>query len=637
MASKEDILASEQHAYPVEHIGHLKPHHIQALEEFKAFCAKKKYYRPGDGHAKPSHDDETMLRYLRARKYNVQEAWTQFKDTEDWRKENQIDKLYECIDVQEYDAGRKLVRTQTQKIMDTADVIKKKYPQWTGRRDKRGIPLYLFEVQHLTAKAVAAYEKASAKPGEVQSKLPPKMLRLFALYENLCNFALPLCSYIPDRTYPETPVSQSSNIVDISNVSLKQFWNLKNHMQDASTLATAHYPETLDRIFIIGAPSFFPTVWGWVKRWFDPITVSKIFILNKASTLATLEDFIDRADIPKKYGGDLEFEFGDLPNIDPKITANMNWITPHTERNRRTFPTGPIQWKMSPTTGAMTAVAVGTVDGKQRHDEVASIINLPTEPTLNGTSNKRPITPTNVLHRLPSAVSTHPPSPPSHEIDLSNPPSATTTPASSIRGAPTHSSTPTPTTATHPPVNAIPYRQPMPADTSGPTSAPASADPHTAPGAETTTSVRSGTTATRLEQQSSGHGHGQLETHTPEVRETQDGDKHGVMEPATVSQAPKVHPVPEQEGEEGPGLVERAKVAVAGVAQTVIGAVGIDYGDKDMAVAGAGAKEGETGKGESNAVVDEKGDKEVENAKQEQVEEFLRSQSRSVQGQKVLD
>jgi hypothetical protein len=59
----------------------------------------------------------------------------------------------------------------------------------------------------------------------------------------------PLCSAI-DRKHPETPISQSNNIVDISGVGLKQFWNLKAHMQDASTLATAHYPETLDRIFV---------------------------------------------------------------------------------------------------------------------------------------------------------------------------------------------------------------------------------------------------------------------------------------------------------------------------------------------------------------------------------------------------
>jgi hypothetical protein len=49
------------------------------------------------------------------------------------------------------------------------------------------------------------------------------MMRLFALYENMCRFILPLCSTIQDRAYPETPVSQSNNIVDISNVGLRQF------------------------------------------------------------------------------------------------------------------------------------------------------------------------------------------------------------------------------------------------------------------------------------------------------------------------------------------------------------------------------------------------------------------------------
>lgn len=67
---------------------------------------------------------------------------------------------------------------------------------------------------------------------------------------------------------------------------------------------------------IIGAPSFFPTVWGWVKRWFDPVTVSKIFILGKHEMKATLENFIDPKDFPEQYGGKLKWDFGDLPHMD---------------------------------------------------------------------------------------------------------------------------------------------------------------------------------------------------------------------------------------------------------------------------------------------------------------------------------
>lgn len=123
------------------------------------------------------------------------------------------------------------------------------YPQWTGRRDKRGIPVYLYEVSKLDSKKMVAYSSSTSK-SKKDSPSPSRMLRLFALYENLTRFVMPLCSAVPGRPNPETPVDQSNNIVDISKVGLKQFWNLKSHMQDASQLATAHYPETLDRIFV---------------------------------------------------------------------------------------------------------------------------------------------------------------------------------------------------------------------------------------------------------------------------------------------------------------------------------------------------------------------------------------------------
>jgi hypothetical protein len=117
----------------------------------------------------------------------------------------------------------------------------------------------VFEVAPLDSKAMATYAKSSEKTVIMNSKIksqegkdtvPKRLLRLFALYENLVQFTLPLCTLLKDRPHPDTPITQSNNIVDISGVGLKQFWNLRSHMQDASVLATAHYPETLDRIFV---------------------------------------------------------------------------------------------------------------------------------------------------------------------------------------------------------------------------------------------------------------------------------------------------------------------------------------------------------------------------------------------------
>lgn len=227
--------ATTEYGYPHGHLGHLTADEETAFAHFKTYLAERGLYQPGPP---PSHDDTVLLRFLRARRWVPADAAKQFQETEEWRASVHIDLLYDTIDVAAYDESRQL------------------YPQWTGRRDRRGIPVYLFEIRHLDAKSIARYEKAvhttysRAPPPQDDAKTPAKLIRLFALYENLTRFVQPLCTQLTDREHARTPITLSTNIVDVSGVSLKQFWNLKGHMQLASQLATAHYPETLDRIFV---------------------------------------------------------------------------------------------------------------------------------------------------------------------------------------------------------------------------------------------------------------------------------------------------------------------------------------------------------------------------------------------------
>lgn len=117
---------------------------------------------------------------------------------------------------------------------------------------------------------------------------------------------------------------------------------------------------------------FFPTVWGWIKGWFDPITTAKTFILGPGEVLKTLEKHVDKVNIPGKYGGELDFEFGMQPNLDGDILDMFESVAPVVDRSKQTFPTGPMKW-LDDKSGSKTAVAFGSQDGEPRRDLVATL------------------------------------------------------------------------------------------------------------------------------------------------------------------------------------------------------------------------------------------------------------------------
>ena len=80
----------------------------------------------------------------------------------------------------------------------------------------------------------------------------------------MTRFVLQLCSSIPHTMTP-TPVSSVTTIIDLEQVSLGSMWSLRSHLQQASTMATANFPETLNEIAVVNAPSFFATIWSWIK------------------------------------------------------------------------------------------------------------------------------------------------------------------------------------------------------------------------------------------------------------------------------------------------------------------------------------------------------------------------------------
>lgn len=132
------------------------------------------------------------------------------------------------------------------------------YPHWTGRLDKRGQPLCMFDFGKLDSKTMAAYKKSSTEMDNPRSnlKLPgivsTEMLRAFAVYEHLTRFIMPLCTAASGNSRPEEAITKMLCVVDISGIGVKQVWNLRGYLQDLSKLFATNYPEILDKVFVCG-------------------------------------------------------------------------------------------------------------------------------------------------------------------------------------------------------------------------------------------------------------------------------------------------------------------------------------------------------------------------------------------------
>lgn len=78
-----------------------------------------------------------------------------------------------------------------------------------------------------------------------------------------------------------------------------------------------------------------------------------------------LRQFVAPENIPKKYGGELDFAFGDEPVLDPILKEQAMWANGHSN-----FPSGPMYW--TDKGDSVECRAVGA-QGTPRNEVVATI------------------------------------------------------------------------------------------------------------------------------------------------------------------------------------------------------------------------------------------------------------------------
>jgi hypothetical protein len=216
-----------------------------------------------------NYDDLFLLRFLRARKFDLEKTMEMFKKFLKWRIDMKVEEINQSYELEN------LIQ------------IKKLYPHGYHRTDKIGRPIY-----------IELYDKTDVNE-LFKITTDDKMIKYYIKqYERQIKYIFPACSAVVKR-----PVEQSCTILDANGIGITSlFGPIKGFIKLASDIGQDYYPEMLGKMTIVNVGFLFRAVWSLVKGFIDPKTQSKINLL-KSTYKDDLLKLVDEENLPSFFGG----------------------------------------------------------------------------------------------------------------------------------------------------------------------------------------------------------------------------------------------------------------------------------------------------------------------------------------------
>ncbi|KAK7701256.1 phosphatidylinositol transfer protein csr1 [Botryosphaeria dothidea] len=235
------------------------------------------------------HDDPDalLLRFLRARKWDVQAALIMLISALRWRAtEMHVDD--DVVRVGEGGAFEKSKSSDAAAKKEGEDfmVQLRLGKSFVHGLDKEGRPMCYVRVR-------------LHKPGE-QSE---QSLERFTVY--LIETA---------RMMLSPPVDTATLVFDMSNFTLANMDYTP--VKFIIKCFEANYPESLGAVLVYKAPWVFQGIWSIIRGWLDPVVASKVHFVKTADELS---EFVPRANIPEEMGGEEKWTYS---YIEPKDDEN---------------------------------------------------------------------------------------------------------------------------------------------------------------------------------------------------------------------------------------------------------------------------------------------------------------------------
>jgi len=219
--------------------------------------------------------DPVVLRFLRARDFNVEKAREMLSASLIWRKKHGVDKI-----LSEYQVPA---------------VVRDYFPGGWYHQDKEGRPVFHLRLGQMDVKGIV---RSIGEEG------------LTKLTLHICEEGLRLSEESSHRL--NKPITTWSMILDLDGLNMRHLWRPGvKALLHIIEICEANYPETLGRVLIIRAPRVFPILWTLVCPLIDETSRGKFLFYagtdgrgeNFALHAGGLKDYIPEERIPDWLGG----------------------------------------------------------------------------------------------------------------------------------------------------------------------------------------------------------------------------------------------------------------------------------------------------------------------------------------------
>ncbi|CAN7940615.1 unnamed protein product [Ixodes hexagonus] len=241
------------------HVGDLSPRQEVALQQLKVAVGEL---------LNEKHDDRYLLRWLRARDFNVNKAEQMLREHMKWRN------LYGADDIL---SGP-----------ESPEVLRKYYPGGMVGHDREGHPVWLIPFGGCDLK------------GMLMSVTKTDMIK-----HVIWSFELIEQDLRAQSKKLGKPIETQTYIFDFDNYSLRSIASkaVLDFLTDLMCTFEAHYPERLKKAVVINAPRIFPMFWRLIRPFLSEATANKLHLFGREGWKEALLADIQADQLPVFWGG----------------------------------------------------------------------------------------------------------------------------------------------------------------------------------------------------------------------------------------------------------------------------------------------------------------------------------------------